>query len=316
MRRREFGHLVLGSALLAAGCDPAGQSTDLVIATGNVGGVYDRLGTVLAAVAQRRLRRPMTAVRTAASIENMNLLGRRAADVGFSAVDCAALAIDAEPPFTTAVPIAALAALYDDYVQLLVRADLGVTALAGLAGHRVSTGEVGSGTEIAAHRVLAAAGLTGRVRTVRASLSIAAGELRAGRLDALFFSAGIPTPAIEDLVRGHPTAYRLLPLGGLVGTLQSRYGAVYQERTVPRVTYRTDADVDTIGITNVLVVRRDMPDDLARSLTALLFEARLQLLDAHTEAEHIDPRSALSTYPVPLHPGAEQYYRQAKLFIG
>ncbi|AEV86904.1 31 kDa immunogenic protein [Actinoplanes sp. SE50] len=315
MKRRDLGRLALGSALLAAGCSGSSAEADeLVIATGSVGGVYDRLGTALASVGQR-FALQMSAVRTAASIENMTLLGNRAADIGFTTVDCASLALGGEAPFPAPVPIAALAALYDDYLQLVVRADASIGTLADLAGRRVSTGEVGSGTDIAAERVLAAAGLAGRVRIARQSLSTAVAGVRAGALDAFFFSAGLPTPAINDLVRAEPGIIRLLPLSQLVGRLQSEFGEVYAERTVPRVTYRMTADVGTIGITNVLVVRRDMSDNVARRLTALLFEAGFQLRDAHIDAEQIDPRSALGTYPVPLHPGAQQYYRAAKLFV-
>jgi TRAP transporter TAXI family solute receptor len=318
MRRRELGSLALASLLAAAGCHettPVPRS-GLILVTGSVGGVYDELGTALAAVAGTRFGLPIRAVRTAASVRNLDLLGDRVADLGFTTVDCAALAMAAELPFTAPVPVSALAAVYEDYLQLVVRKDSRFRRISDLAGHRVSTGEAGSGTAIAARRALSAAGIGARVATVGVPVSVAVRSLAERRLEAFFFSAGIPTPAITELLRDEVVEIRLLPLGDLIGSLQARYGEVYNERTIPRITYRTARDISTIGITNVLVVHRDMPDALARRLTKLLFAARPELRAAHADANQIDPRSALATYPVPLHPGAERYYRTIKLSAG
>jgi TRAP transporter TAXI family solute receptor len=314
MRRRDLGLLMLAPALLTESCRPsATKPARLVIATGSPAGVYDRLGLALATAA-RRAGVPATTLNTAASIANLELIRSRAADIAFTTVDCAELAIDATPPFHTPVPVAALAALYQDELQLVVRAGSGIRDVAGLAGRRVSTGAAGSGTEIVARRALTAAGIAAKTTETGGSLSDAAAGLRAGRLDGFFFSGGIPTPAIRELATGLRGGIRLVPLGDLAGPLQRRYGEVYQERTIPATAYRTAADTGTIGTPNILVARSDMPDAAARWVTALLFRAKPDLVTAHVEADGIDRRSALGTYPVPLHPGASAYYRSSKVF--
>jgi TRAP transporter TAXI family solute receptor len=314
VRRRDLGLLALSPALFTGACRSGSPRPErLVIATGSPAGVYDRLGIALAAAARRAGVAAMT-LNTAASVANLQLIQSRAADIAFTTVDCAELAIDGSPPFRAPVPVAALAALYSDELQLVVRADSGIHSIAGLADRRVSTGAAGSGTEIVARRTLAAAGIEARIKASGGSLSDAAAALHAGRLDGFFFSGGIPTPAIQELATGVQGGIRLLALGDLAGPLQRRYGEVYQERTIPATAYHTAVDTGTIGIRNILVAHRDMPDPVASWVTALLFAAKHSLVTAHVEADGIDRRSALGTYPVALHPGAGAYYRSSKTF--
>ncbi len=71
-----------------------------------------------------------------------------------------------------------------------------------------------------------------------------------------------------------------------------------------------DADVDTVAVTNILVSNSDVSDDMAYQMTKLLFENLDTLKAAHSAANAIDPANA-ATMPVPLHPGAEKYYKEA-----
>jgi TRAP-type uncharacterized transport system substrate-binding protein len=38
--------------------------------------------------------------------------------------------------------------------------------------------------------------------------------------------------------------------------------------------------------------------------------AKTEMVRAHIEARHIDPQSAVATASMPLHPGAQRYYRE------
>ena len=61
-----------------------------------------------------------------------------------------------------------------------------------------------------------------------------------------------------------------------------------------------------------VAVRWDLPEEVAYWATKLLFAAKPEMVRAHIEARRIDPRSAVSTAPMPLHPGAQRYYRETK----
>jgi uncharacterized protein len=287
---------------------PAGL---LRVATGPPGGVYHAYGTGLAEAVRRELPRldPVVSA-TAASVQNLRLVGTGQAEVGFALADSAADAVLGRGSFSRPLPVVALARLYDNYLQLVVRADGPVRTLADLRGRRVDTGAAASGTEVTAARVLAVAGLdaTRDLRRSRLGLDDAVAALAAGRIDAFFWSGGLPTAAVAGLARAVPV--RLIPLDGTVRALRERFGDFYSETAVPATAYGLADAVGTVGVPNYLMVGAAMPAATAYRLTRLLFDRRPELVAAHPEARRLNLRSAIATYPVPLHPGAERCYRE------
>ena len=314
-RRTLLGALATSAAAVTlGGCV---RSSDyrpgpLRIATGGAGGVYYAYGKGIAAAVHRRL--PGLApevVQTAASVDNLRLVGGGGAEVGFALADSAAAAIAGLAPFDRRQPLVALARLYDNYLHLVVRADGPIADLAGVVGHRVSLGAGGSGTELIVGRLLTAAGIDpGRVSTSPLGVDESVAELAAGRLDGFFFSAGLPVGAIAVIARTVPI--RLVDVGGPVEKLRTAYGEFYTERTIPASTYGLDQAVATVGVANYLVVAKAMAEPLAHHLTRLLFTERDLLVTAHPEARRLDRRTGIDTYPLRLHPGAARYFREAK----
>ena len=112
------------------------------------------------------------------------------------------------------------------------------------------------------------------------------------------------------------TGVRLLPTDDLLAGMRRAYGEFFVEQTIPGSVYGTSEDVRTIGVPNLLLVRADLPADLTAAVTATLFEAQPALVAVHPEARHLDSRSAITTAPVLLHPGAVEYYRSVKPGVG
>jgi TRAP transporter TAXI family solute receptor len=134
--------------------------------------------------------------------------------------------------------------------------------------------------------------------------------LAAGGLDAFFFSGGLPVAAITALAQA--IAIRLVGAGDLASKLRDRYGELYSELAIPASAYRLEEPVSTVGVSNYLVVAASFDRELAYLLTRLLFVRRDMLASAHPEARRLDRGAAIDTYPLPLHPGAVRYYREAK----
>jgi len=317
LSRRE---LVRNAALAAAaslvgGCEraPASPHGQLRIATGGPGGVYYVYGQGLAeAVRQDLPGLTATVMTTGASVDNLRMLAAGTAEVAFALADSAAAAMRGEPPFDSALSIAALARLYENCLHVVVLANGPIQHLDDLAGRRVSLGASGSGTELTAGRLLAVAGLDPArdMTALHYGVDDSARALAERRLDAFFFSGGLPTGAIVTLFR--MAAIHLLDVGQLVVRLRKRYGELYSERTIPVSAYGLVDPVPTVGVANYLVVPASFDGELAYRLTRLLFERRELLASAHPEARRLDHWSAIGTYPVPLHPGAVRYYREAK----
>jgi uncharacterized protein len=289
----------------AGGCtgDDREPSGRVRIATGSTTAVYHAYGTAFGELIRTRLPEvEATVMVTAASAENVRLVLSGGAEVGFTQADVAGGA------FTEDNRLVALARLYDDYVHLVVRADSQLDAIGKLAGRRVSIGAPGSGTSVTAGRVLSVAG-NPALLPEPLGLDDSVAALREERIEAFFFSGGLPVRAIKDL--SEIVRLRLIPLGMFATAMSKEFGDYYAERVVPGSTYNTQP-VTSIGIANYLVVRLDMARELAYALTKLLFDGRDTLTRAHPAGARLNIRSAISTAPLPLHPGATRLYREQK----
>ncbi|MDM4718300.1 TAXI family TRAP transporter solute-binding subunit [Micromonospora sp. WMMA1363] len=275
------------------------------IATGSPTAVYHAFGQSLAAVLNRELPNVQASVVvTAASAENVRLVGAGAAELGFTQADVLPAAPGVDPS------VAAVARVYDDLLHLVSTAAGEVHTLADLRGKRVSVGAPGSGTEITASRLLDVARLGGDgVRRNRLGLDDSVAALREGRIDAFFFSGGLPVRAVTELARDRHI--RVVDLGTWTEPLRAQHPEVYVSRDIPRSVYGVDP-VATVANPNFLIVRADLPERLVREVTRLLMERRKELAAAHPAAGRMSPRSAITTAPLPLHPGAITWYRAAK----
>jgi TRAP transporter TAXI family solute receptor len=308
--------LALLSLVFAAGAcggdeEPRLTPADIRIATGLPGGVYRVYGRTLAEVVTEHLR-PLhgSALTTQGSVDNLQRLARGQADVAFSLADTAGRAIAGGPPFGRPVRIVALARLYDDYVQVIARRSSSLVSIGDLARKTVSIGAPRSGTALTARRMLSLPKL--RLRGSRAphvrmlGLEDSADALAAGKIDAFFWSGGLPTDAVTALRRRVPITLLELPTG-IAADLDPN---LYTETQIPQAYYGGTHAVRTVAAANLLVVRRDMSPETAFRLTRVLFEHRRELERAHPEARRLNARKAIATYPLRLHPGAERWYRQ------
>ncbi len=313
---RAGGAAVVGG-LLAVGVASCGSEfaglPRLRIGAGGSQGVYYALGNALADAWLPSLdlaERPEVRI-TAGSVENVALLAKGQADVVFSAADVAEATLASAPPAGRAPR--ALARIYDDALQVVVFADSPITQLADLRGRRVSIGATDSGVIVMANRVMAAAGLSADKDLTASTLGIddSLAALRDGRIDAFFWSGGLPTGGVTELAGNRPI--RLLDLNPLIPTLRREY-PVYNVGTIPAGTYRDAPPVTTLLVRNFLLVPESMADETAEALVSALFGASEQLARANSAGRAIDTRSAIGTQPIPLHPGAERYYRSVKVY--
>ncbi|MGY0232425.1 TAXI family TRAP transporter solute-binding subunit [Longispora urticae] len=307
--------LILG-ALALAGCAgpgsaPTRRSRQLFVATGNTTGVYYQLGGGLADLISQHLPGyEATAEPTGASVENIQRVVRGDADLAFTLADTAGDAATGKGPFEgRPQPIRALAKLYLNYTQVIARTGSGVRSLADMRGKRISTGSPRSGTEVIALRLLAATGIgpddiTGQPlslpQTVKGMLN--------GSTDAMVYSSGLPASGITELLASAPGKVEFLSPNAALPRLSQQYGDAYTGATIPRGAYNLPADVATIGVPNLLVVRDTMSESLAHDLVKLLFDRQKDLTKVHPEAGNIDRATAGSTAPVPLHAGAARFH--------
>ncbi|MFL1901965.1 TAXI family TRAP transporter solute-binding subunit [Streptomyces tauricus] len=319
--RRTLLHAALGTAAVAVlggalTADASGQrpgpSGVLRIATGEPTAFYEAFGRLLTAELESAYPRLHCRVRTTAgSLTNIELLRDRRADLGLVLTDTA-LAAQGDL-FSRPVPLRAIGRVYETYLQFVVRADSPVREVADLAGHPVSLGATGSGAAVLGTRILHAAGLTPGtdVPVLHLPLADAADAMRAGSVDGLIVAGGVPLPALSGL--DERPGLRFLPLAGLLPRLdgrEGRAGSGLEEVSLPQGAYRSAGGVATIGVSNLLVCRPDLPHAVAEALTRLLvLRASALVPDNAVGTQFLDVGSLIGTGGIALHPGAAEAYR-------
>lgn len=289
-------------------CEVSGD-TRVSIATGNATGVYFSLGNAYAEQVSNATEGKIkaTAAETGASVQNVQQLVGGTYQVAFSLADTAADAVEGKGSFDgKKQPIQAISRIYPNYTQVIVRSDAGIASIADMRGKRVSTGSPGSGTEVIANRLLESAGLNpaADVSAQRLDLTKTVDGMKDGSIDALFWSGGLPTPGITDLITTAGGDVAFLDITGQLPKMQE-ISSVYEEGAIPAATYGLPADTKTIVVPNLLLVRDDLDANLACVLTRTLFDRLPALSEVVGAAKGIKLENARNTDPVPLNRGAE-----------
>lgn len=320
MLKVAVGALAVG--LFVSGCGGKRAATDtaasgasceagdgrITIATGNAGGVYYVVGGGLAQLISGNTKLKANAAETGASVQNIQQLVAGNYDVAFSLADTAADAVNGKDSFDgKPQKVQALTRLYPNYTQVLVRTDSGIDSIADMRGKRISTGSPKSGTEVIANRLLTTAGLNPEsdVQAQRLDLTKTSDGMKDGSIDGLVWSGGLPTAQLTDITTSLKDKVRFIDITPQLDALK-KISPVYGIGKIPAATYGQPADIMTVVVPNVLLVREDFPAANACAITRLLFDKKTDLEKVHPAAKDIAEDMATQTDPVPLHPGSKQ----------
>ncbi len=315
MKKRCAWLLALAFVLLWAAV-PAQADTFLSIATGGTSGTYYPLGGDIANLFNATIEGvKANAQATGGSAENLRLINSGDAELGTVQNDVAAYAFDGTDSFDGEVinSFSVVSALYPEVIQLVARSDSGITGIADLKGKRVSVGAAGSGTYFNAVHLLEAAGMTlDDIDEQFLSFAESGDAAKNRQIDAFFCTAGIPNAAITELASTADA--KVIPLttetvDNLIAAKPFYIGFVIPAGTYPGI----DVDVQTVAITALLVCTNDLDDDLVYQMAKNLYEKGPELLTHAKKVEITLDTALFGVGNLPLHPGAEKYYKEAGL---
>ena len=306
--------LFAAAAAFTASTAAIAAPTFINILTGGTSGVYYPIGVALSQLYGNGIEGSKTSVQaTKASVENLNLLQAGRGELAFALGDSVADAWNGVEEAGFKAPLKklrAIAGTYPNYIQIVANADANIQTLADLKGKRISVGAPKSGTELNARAIFKAAGLSyedmGEVQFLPYAESV---ELIKNRqLDATLQSSGLGMAAIRDLASTMKISFVAIP-ADVTAKIDN---AAYEAATIPAGTYDgQDADVPTVAITNILVTHEGVSDEVAYQMTKLMFDNLGRLGTAHSAAKDIKLETAAKNLPIPLHPGAERFYKEA-----
>ena len=305
--------LVAAPALVLA--RPASAATFVNILTGGTSGVYYPMGVAIAKLFGDTIPDVRPSVQsTKASVENLNLLQQGRGEVAFSQGDAMQFAWvgDAEAGFPKKLDkLRTIGALYNNVIQIVASKESGIRSLSDLRSKRVSVGAPKSGNELMARAMVAAAGMTykdmGKVEFLPFGES--ADLMKNRQLDASLQISGLGVSSIRDMANAMAITVVEVP-----PSVVEKMGVPYIISTVPAKTYDgQDAAVPTGALPNFLVTHTGVSDEMAHAMTRAVYDNIPALVAAAAAAKDIDPKTAAKNSPIPLHPGAERYFREKGL---
>jgi len=257
---------------------------------------------------------------TQGSIENLRMVAAGQIESGIAQSDIVSWAYAGTGIFAAAGPLKnlrAIASLFPESLQLVVRDDSAIQTLADLRGKHISLGQPASGTVADARVVLVAAGLTEKDMTAEyLRPGVAAANVKDGTLDGFFIIGGVPVPAIRDLAAETPI--RLIPVEDDVLAKMRESSTSYRRSTIPSGTYPgISAETPSIGFDALWIVSADAPDDLIYAITKALWnDATQRLLEARAPlGKQVRVEDALDGVSIPLHPGAKRFLPRGRVAV-
>jgi uncharacterized protein len=304
------------SALGLAGAPALAQQRFFRIGTGGTGGTYYPVGGMIAnAISTPTIN--VSAVATNGSVANVNGIVGGSMESGFSQADINAWAYTATGIFEGRPKIDELrviANLYPESVHVVVKKAANIKSLADLKGKRVSIDEPGSGTLVNARALLAAYGVSERdIRPEYLKQVQSAEKFKDGSLDAYFQTTGYPQGTLSELAATN--GFELLAIEGEQRDKIMAQFKFFAKDKIPDGVYKDVKGVETVAVGAQWTTTSKQPDDLVYEITKALWSDKTRAaMDAgHAKGKDIKKETALQGVGIPLHAGAEKFYKEIGL---
>lgn len=295
-------------SLALTGC---GRKTTLKMATGGTTGTYYAYsGTVSQVLSQKIDNLSFDVQSTGASKANIYLVSDKEADIALVQNDVMYYAYHGTDLFAgeKVSGFSAMAGVYAEVCQIVAKN--GITSIDDLRGKRVSVGDIGSGVEFNARQILEAYGITfDDIVVNNLSFGDSAAAFKDDKIDAFFCVAGAPTTAIVELATTNQI--NLLEIDDEhAAKLMEKY-PFYTKYDVPAGTYKgVEANTQTVAVVATYIVADSLEEDLVYKMTKALFENAAEIRAGHPKGAELDPAYSVSSISIPVHPGAEKYYKE------
>lgn len=310
MKRRILA-LVLATAMVAlSGCSWFGNR--IRIGTAGMGGVYNNFGSSLASIIKENTdETEVEAKATAGSAANLRLLSEGYLELAIAQADLTSEAYTGTGDFKESGKYdgySAIASLYTEACQIVVKADSDIDSVDKLMGKKVGIGEEESGTEKNAKQILSVYGISDSMLTEEnLNYTDSAKKLESGEIDAFFCTAGANVTVIDELSKH--CAVKLVSIDGSAAEKLKKAYSYYMDYTIPANTYNGQTqDVKTVGVKSLLLASDKLDEDKVEKITSLVFSNKDTLEYSISTSLELEEKTSAQGVPIPFHKGAAKYY--------
>ncbi|MBE9476729.1 MAG: TAXI family TRAP transporter solute-binding subunit [Proteobacteria bacterium] len=311
--------------MLAAGAVQAQDMQFWRIGTGGAGGTYFPIGGLIAnAISSPPGARSCDkggtcgvpglvaiAVSTNASVANVNAIHAGQLDAGLAGAQSVVQGYNGVGKFkgNAKTNIRVIANLYPEDMHLVLAKGTKLNSLQDLNGLRIGVASAGSGTQVTVREILALYNIKAQEHEL--GLGQSTQRLADGQLDAFFYAGGTPFAALIQL--GSTKGFELYSFSDDEIKAINEIIPYYVPSNIPAGVYENlTTDTATVAVNGQLITSVDQPDDLVYAITKALWSDKTRaLLDkGHSKGKAIQLETALTGVLIPLHPGAERFYKE------
>lgn len=284
----------------------------LILATGGTAGTYYPFGGAMAKIWNSKIPgMNVTVQSTGASAENVRLINKKEVELALVQSDTIDFAYHGKETFKERLTrMNAIAVLYPEIIQIVVRGDSKIKSFMDLKGVKIGVGAPGSGTEANFRQLLDIYGMKKEdVKAQYLSFAESAEQFKDKHIDAFIVTAGIPNAAIMDVSVMQNIRLLSLP-DDKIAQITKKYPFL-SPATIPANTYKNQPyEVKTVAVAAVLIASSELKDDVVYNLTKALFENQAELASSHAKGKELNIHRAVTGVSVPFHPGAIKYYKE------
>ena len=303
--------LITLAVLLIASVFASGSNETLRFGTGGDQGTYYGFGNILAQRVSTETDTSVTAVVSAGSQDNIEMMDLGSYQLGFVQSDVMSYAYNGTNLFAFFCAIndfSTVAALYLEQVQI-VTLNPDIKTVADLRGKTVSIGSSGSGVYYNALDILGAYGISeSDIRPTYQSFGDSVDALQDGKIDAAFVVAGAPTVAVSTLASTHKVYLVSIDEEHINALLET--SPYYTPYTIKASVYGTDQDCQTVAVAAVVIANNTVSDDAVYDFVSTVFNDKAEIAKSHDKGNELDLAFASSITNVPYHPGAARYFAE------
>ena len=294
--------------LAACGDDNSAEDYEfLSLVTGGQQGTYYALGGSFAEFISEETGIKTTAEVSNASSANVTALQDGNAEIAFTQSDIAYYAKNGEQMFKDkeVKDLMAVGGLYPETIQLVTTKDSGIKSFADLKGKKVSVGAPGSGTLANAQQLLEIHGLTlDDIEAENLDFGESTDGLSSGQIDAAFLTSGYPTAAVEALNATNKVV--IVPVEAAKAEELIEKYPYYTKDVITKGTYGLTEDVPAVSVLAMIVVKKDLPEDIVYGITKAIYSNTDKI--SHARGANIKIEKALDGVGIEVHKGAKKFF--------
>jgi uncharacterized protein len=318
--KRIVGLMIVLVFLLFAFCAIAAPAKKYItIGTATVGGAWYSMGGAMANVISNKMPDvKANATPTGASIENLENIKNGKMEIGFATTDIPYSMYRGINNFAVNKSFRALMNNDLIYLALIVTEKSPIKTFKDIKGKKLGTGVAGSSNYIIVEELLKAHGMSYKdVKPYPAGVSQQASALKDGNIDMFAYvvaGTGGAAPAIVELATTEKV--RFIAVDNEILEKLHKERPYYLLRKIPVGWAKgIDKPILALAVGTTICVKSDLPDEFVYQIVKTLFENKGELDAIHPQWKMTTNESAATDLPVPLHPGAEKYYKEKKMPI-